>query len=129
MRLSRRLFSSGHCSTNSVTFSSITEYYDQRKILTEKLLNYLDETNTSMDLLYSQPKHLTLYNCSSELTRIQNVIPEHLSFNKNIDCDQIDLLSTKIAKHKNELLETFKDLENLELKKQRYLTNTVFSRN
>lgn len=117
MRLSRRLFSS----QSKFGLTSITEYYDQRKMLTEKLLNLIDETNSSMSVLYSNPKHITLYNCFNELSRIENTIPEPLLINKNVANDQIDSLTSKISKHKNELLETFRDLENLDVKKQRYL--------
>lgn len=127
MKLSQRVFMSMSKSTSRVNmgFVSITEYYDQRKILTEKLLNLIDETNTSMKELYTNPRFVTLYNCSNELSRIENRIPEVLSFNGNIESSQVEALSSKIKNCKNELLETFQELESLELKKQRFLTNTA----
>ena len=120
MKLSRCLLFSCQTSKSTFGFGSITEYYETRRLLSEKLLNLIDETNANMNELYSNPKQITLYNCFNELSRVTNEVPEPRSLNTNVDNQQIDFLASKIVKDKNELLETFRELENLEIKKKRF---------
>ena len=125
MKITRSLLFSSNLSKSSFGFSSITEYYSERRLLSEKLLNLIDETNTKMSTLYSNPKYITLYNCFNELSRVDNSVPEALCVKEGVDNGQVDLLASKIMLHKIEMLETFKDLGNLELKKQRFLNSPL----